>query len=89
MDSTFERVVEILRDKCELDETVEITMDTTFKDIDLDSLSVVEIDRLPAGITITEAKSPGTDCSRRFFIHIIYLFLAIRPIGECWRRSWA
>ena len=43
MDSTFERVVEILRDKCELDETVEITMDTTFKDIDLDSLSVVEI----------------------------------------------
>ena len=43
MDSTFERVVEILRDKCELDDTVEITMDTTFKDIDLDSLSVVEI----------------------------------------------
>ena len=43
MDSTFERVVEILRDKCELDESVEITMDTTFKDIDLDSLSVVEI----------------------------------------------
>lgn len=43
MDSTFDRVVEILRDKCELDETVEITMDTTFKDIDLDSLSVVEI----------------------------------------------
>ena len=43
MDSTFERVVEILRDKCELDATVEITMDTTFKDIDLDSLSVVEI----------------------------------------------
>ena len=43
MDSTFERVVEILRDKCELDETVEITMDPTFKDIDLDSLSVVEI----------------------------------------------
>ena len=43
MDSTFERVVEILREKCELDDTVEITMDTTFKDIDLDSLSVVEI----------------------------------------------
>ena len=43
MDSTFERIVEILRDKCELDESVEITMDTTFKDIDLDSLSVVEI----------------------------------------------
>lgn len=40
---TFERIVQILRDKCELDESVEITMDTTFKDIDLDSLSVVEI----------------------------------------------
>ena len=43
MDSTFDRVVEILREKCELDDTVEITMATTFKDIDLDSLSVVEI----------------------------------------------
>ncbi|MBQ9267906.1 MAG: acyl carrier protein [Oscillospiraceae bacterium] len=43
MDSTFERIVEILREKCELDESVPITMDTTFKDIDLDSLSVVEI----------------------------------------------
>ena len=43
MDSTFERIVEILREKCELDESVPITMDTTFKDIDLDSLSVVEL----------------------------------------------
>lgn len=43
MESTFERVVQILRDKCELDESIEITMDTTFKDIDLDSLAVVEI----------------------------------------------
>ena len=43
MDSTFERIVEILRKKCELDESVPITVDTTFKDIDLDSLSVVEI----------------------------------------------
>ncbi len=43
MDSTFERVVQILREKCELDESVEITMNTTFQDIDLDSLSVVEI----------------------------------------------
>ena len=43
METTFERIVQILRDKCELDESVEITMDTTFKDIDLDSLSVVEI----------------------------------------------
>ncbi len=43
MESTFERVVQILREKCELDESIEITMDTTFKDIDLDSLAVVEI----------------------------------------------
>ncbi len=43
MESTFERIVQILRDKCELDESIEITMDTTFKDIDLDSLAVVEI----------------------------------------------
>ena len=43
METTFERIVQILRDKCELDESVEIDMDTTFKDIDLDSLSVVEI----------------------------------------------
>lgn len=43
MESTFERIVQILRDRCELDESIEITMDTTFKDIDLDSLAVVEI----------------------------------------------
>jgi len=43
METTFERIVEILREKCELDESVPITMETTFKDIDLDSLSVVEI----------------------------------------------
>lgn len=43
MDSTFDRVVQILREKCELDESVEITMNTTFRDIDLDSLSVVEV----------------------------------------------
>lgn len=40
---TFERIVAILREQCGLDESVEITMDTTFKDIDLDSLDVVEI----------------------------------------------
>jgi acyl carrier protein len=43
MESIFDRVVQILRDRCELDESIPITMDTTFKDIDLDSLSVVEI----------------------------------------------
>ena len=43
MENTFDRVVQILREKCELDESIEITMDTTFKDIDLDSLAVVEV----------------------------------------------
>ena len=43
MDTTFDRIVQILREQCELDESVEITMNTTFRDIDLDSLSVVEI----------------------------------------------
>ena len=43
MESTFERVVEIVRRTCELDDSIEITMDTTFQDLDLDSLVVVEI----------------------------------------------
>lgn len=43
MENTFERIVEILRAQCDLDDSIEITMDTTFKDIDLDSLDVVEI----------------------------------------------
>ena len=43
MESTFERIVQILRDRCELDESIQITTETTFKDIDLDSLAVVEI----------------------------------------------
>lgn len=43
MENTFERIVEILRAECDLDESVEITMDSTFKDLDLDSLAVVEI----------------------------------------------
>jgi len=43
MENTFERIVEILRAQCDLDESIEITMDTSFKDIDLDSLDVVEI----------------------------------------------
>ena len=43
MDSTFERIVAILRTQCDLDPSIPITLDTTFKDIDLDSLDVVEI----------------------------------------------
>ena len=43
MESTFERVVQLLREKCELDASVELTEETTFKDIDLDSLAVVEV----------------------------------------------
>ena len=43
MESTFERIVAILRENCELDESIPITMETTFQDIDLDSLAVVEV----------------------------------------------
>lgn len=43
MENTFERIVEILRAECDLDDTIEITMDSTFKELDLDSLAVVEI----------------------------------------------
>lgn len=43
MENTFERIVEILRAQCDLDDTIEITMDSTFKELDLDSLAVVEI----------------------------------------------
>ena len=43
MENTFYRIVEILRSQCDLDDSVQVTMDTTFKDIDLDSLDVVEV----------------------------------------------
>lgn len=43
MESTFARIVEILRNVCDLDASVEINADSTFKDLDLDSLDVVEI----------------------------------------------
>ncbi len=43
MESTFERVVQLLREKCELEDSVELTEETTFQDIDLDSLAVVEV----------------------------------------------
>lgn len=63
MKDTFERIVEILRAQCDLDESVELTMDTTFKDIDLDSLDVVEIAlecETEFDITIDEEASPKT-----------------------------
>lgn len=63
MESTFERIVEILRTQCDLDESVEITMDTTFKDIDLDSLDVVEVAlecESEFGITIEVEEPPKT-----------------------------
>ena len=43
MENTFERIVDILRAECDLDDTIEITMDSTFKELDLDSLAGVEI----------------------------------------------
>ena len=63
MENTFDRIVEILRAQCDLDESVSITMDTTFKDIDLDSLDVVEIAlecENEFGITIDVEEPPKT-----------------------------
>ena len=63
MENTFDRIVEILRAQCDLDESVTITMDTTFKDIDLDSLDVVEIAlecENEFGITIDVEEPPKT-----------------------------
>ena len=63
MENTFDRIVEILRAQCDLDESASITMDTTFKDIDLDSLDVVEIAlecENEFGITIDVEEPPKT-----------------------------
>ncbi len=63
MENTFDRIVEILRSQCDLDDSVQITMDTTFKDIDLDSLDVVEVAlecENEFGITIEVEEPPKT-----------------------------
>lgn len=63
MENTFDRIVEILRSQCDLDDSVQITMDTTFKDIDLDSLDVVEVAlecENEFGITIEVDEPPKT-----------------------------
>lgn len=63
MENTFDRIVEILRSQCDLDDSVQVTMDTTFKDIDLDSLDVVEVAlecENEFGITIEVEEPPKT-----------------------------
>lgn len=63
MENTFDRIVEILRSQCDLDDSVQVTMDTTFKDIDLDSLDVVEVAlecENEFGITIEVDEPPKT-----------------------------
>ena len=63
MENTFDRIVEILRSQCDLDDWVQVTMDTTFKDIDLDSLDVVEVAlecENEFGITIEVEEPPKT-----------------------------
>ena len=63
MENTFDRIVEILRSQCDLDDSVQITMDTTFKDIDLDSLDGVEVAlecENEFGITIEVEEPPKT-----------------------------
>ena len=63
MENTFDRIVEILRSQCDLDDSVQVTMDTTFKDIDLDSLDMVEVAlecENEFGITIEVEEPPKT-----------------------------
>ena len=63
MENTFDRIVEILRSQCDLDDSVQVTMDTTFKDIDLDSLDVLEVAlecENEFGITIEVEEPPKT-----------------------------
>ena len=63
MENTFDRIVEILRSQCDLDDSVQVTMGTTFKDIDLDSLDVVEVAlecENEFGITIEVEEPPKT-----------------------------
>ena len=63
MENTCDRIVEILRSMCDQDDSVQITMDTTFKDIDLDSLDVVEVAlecENEFGITIEVEEPPKT-----------------------------
>ena len=63
MENTFDRIGEILRSQCDLDDSVQVTMDTTFKDIDLDSLDVVEVAlecENEFGITIEVEEPPKT-----------------------------
>lgn len=43
MENTFDKIVSILEDVCDLSDTSSITMDTTFEDLGLDSLDVVEV----------------------------------------------
>ena len=76
MENTFDRIVEILRSQCDLDDSVQVTMDTTFKDIDLDSLDVVEVALAcenEFGITIEVEEPPKTMGE---FVHLVDSLMA-------------
>ena len=76
MENTFDRIVEILRSQCDLDDSVQVTMDTTFKDIDLDSLDVVEVAlecENEFGITIEVEEPPKT---MREFVQLVDSLMA-------------
>ena len=76
MENTFDRIVEILRSQCDLDDSVQVTMDTTFKDIDLDSLDVVEVAlecENEFGITIEVEEPPKTMGE---FVHLVDSLMA-------------
>ena len=63
METTFERIERIIREQCGLDEDIVIREETGFKDMDLDSLDVVEIAlecESEFGITIEVEEPPKT-----------------------------
>lgn len=63
MESTFDRILNLVYEQCDLDESIVITMDSTFSDVGLDSLDVVEIAMAcedEFGISIDVEEAPKT-----------------------------
>lgn len=63
MERTFDRILALLKNQCDVDETIDITSETTFSDLDLDSLDIVEIAMAcedEFGITIDVEEPPKT-----------------------------
>ena len=63
MDSTFDRIVDILHEEFEIDPSIEITMDSTFEDFDMESIELIGLGlqcEEEFGITIEIDELPKT-----------------------------